>query len=382
MIPSAVDQKLTCENASGRFLFLLTDAYGELGGISQFNRDFLEAMSISPYCAETVVFPRLVRYNIHEEIPDKIHFIDKGITTIPHYIKNLMAFLFKDSRFNIIICGHINLLSIAWPLSWILQMKLVLIIHGIDAWTPTKRPIVNFFASKVDYVVSASQTTLDRFCSWTTFSHRKGIVLPNCVDLEHFTPGPKNPKLVDRYGLQDKCVLMTLGRMPGPDRQKGYDEVIEILPHLKMKIPNLVYLLGGDGPDKDRLSKKAHELGVAEQVVFTGMIGENEKVDHYRLADVYVMPSQGEGFGIVLLEAMSCGIPVVASKLDGGREALRDGMLGVLVDPSSVEDIIIGIEKALRFERQVPPGLTYFSKSNFQRRVCKMINTVMVKECK
>ena len=139
----------------------------------------------------------------------------------------------------------------------------------------------------------------------------------------------------------------------------------------------MVYLLGGDGPDRARLAKKAHDLGVSGQVVFTGMIDENEKVDHYRLADVYVMPSLGEGFGIVFLEAMSCGIPVVASKLDGGREALRDGMLGTLVDPSNQEDIINGIKRALRSDRQIPPGLAYFSKSNFQRRVSQMIKTVL-----
>ena len=172
---------------------------------------------------------------------------------------------------------------------------------------------------------------------------------------------------------------MTLGRMPGPDRKKGYDEVIEILPHLKSKIPNLVYLLGGDGPDRARLVKKTHDLGVSDQVVFTGWIDENEKVDHYRLADVYVMPSQGEGFGIVFLEAMSCGIPVVASKFDGGREALRDGKLGALVDPSNAEDIINGIKRALRSDRQVPLGLEYFSKSNFQKRVYQVMKTALEK---
>ncbi len=377
MNPFAVGPKLTDKKSTGRILVLLTDAYGGHGGISRFNRDLLEAMSIATNCEEALVFPRLVTYAIKEEIPDKIRFIDKGITTIPNYIKNLLISLFMDSRFDVLICGHINLLPIAWPLSKLLQMKLVMIIYGIDAWTPTKNHIVNYFASKVDYVVSISQTTIDRFCGWSAFNHGKSIILPVCVDLESFTPGPKNPTLVKRYGLQGKCVLMSLGRMPGPDRKKGYDEIIEVLPLLNRKIPNLIYLLGGDGPDRARLAEKAHDLGVSDQVVFAGMIDENEKVDHYRLADVYVMPSQGEGFGIVFLEAMSCGIPVVASKLDGGREALRDGKLGTLVDPSNKEDIINGIKSALRSDRRIPPGLAFFSKSNFQRRVSQVIKTVL-----
>lgn len=362
---------------AGRALVLVTDAFGGYGGISRFNRDLLEALGFVSNCSGAVVFPRLVKYAIEEDIPENIWFVNKGITTKPGYIRNLLEWLLKDARFDMIICGHINLLPIAWPLARLLRLPLVMIIHGIDAWIPTKSRIVNHLASKVDCVVSVSRTSLDRFCGWSGLDHEKTYILPNCVDLSSFTPGPRNIRLVERYGLQDKKVLMTLGRMPGPDRFKGYDEIIEILPRLVRKIPNLVYLLGGNGPDRPRLEQKARNLGVAEHIVFTGMIEEVEKPDHFRLADVYVMPSRGEGFGIVLLEAMACGIPVVASKLDGGREALRDGLLGLLVDPLDPEDIIAGILRALESPTRVPDGLDYFSKSSFQDRVYKLLESVM-----
>ena len=71
----------------------------------------------------------------------------------------------------------------------------------------------------------------------------------------------------------------------------------------------------------------------AAEVTFTSVVPEAEKADHYRLADAFVMPGRGEGFGIVYLEAMACGIPVLGSRLDAGREALRQGELGILVDP-------------------------------------------------
>src|SRR5439155_2564410 len=99
------------------------------------------------------------------------------------------------------------------------------------------------------------------------------------------------------------------------------------------KIPNVVYVVCGEGPDRSRLERKAVGLGVRDRVVFTGFIPEALKADYYRLADAYVMPSRGEGFGIVFLEAMACGIPVMGSRLDGSREALLDGELGVLVNP-------------------------------------------------
>ena len=79
--------------------------------------------------------------------------------------------------------------------------------------------------------------------------------------------------------------------------------------------------------------------GLSDRVVFAGFIPEAEKADHYRLADAYVMPGRGEGFGFVFLEAMACGIPVVGSRLDGSREALRQGDLGILVDPDRPDDI-------------------------------------------
>ena len=88
------------------------------------------------------------------------------------------------------------------------------------------------------------------------------------------------------------------------------------------------------------------------------------------MADIFAMPGRGEGFGIVYLEAMACGIPVVASKADGSRDAVRDGQLGILVDPDNPEEIVKGILDALSDnERRAPDGLDYFSFENFQRRI-------------
>lgn len=78
---------------------------------------------------------------------------------------------------------------------------------------------------------------------------------------------------------------------------------------------------------------------MTERVIFAGRIAEKEKAEHYRLADVYVMPSSGEGFGIVYLEALACGIPVIGSKIDGSRDALREGQLGLLVNPTGPAEL-------------------------------------------
>jgi phosphatidylinositol alpha-1,6-mannosyltransferase len=113
-------------------------------------------------------------------------------------------------------------------------------------------------------------------------------------------------------------------------------------------------------------------------VVFAGFIPEAEKADHYRLADAFVMPGRGEGFGFVFLEALACGIPVVGSRLDGSREALRQGELGILVDPDRPDDIQAGILAALKRPRGViPAGLEYFSFENFAKRCHGILRQVL-----
>jgi len=358
---------------AGRVLALLTDAYGGHGGISRFNRDFLVALSVADACREVVAFPRLVPYSIDEEIPSKIAFVNHGITTKKSYLKHLLKRMFFDRGFDLVVCGHINLLPISWVIARLLQVPLVLIIHGIDAWQPTPSRLVNLLAPRVDRLVAVSQTTVDRFQQWSKIKPGKSFVLPNCVDLGGFTPGPKNEALLQRYGLKSKKIIMTLGRMAGADRYKGFDEVLDAMPQLLQEFPDLVYLLAGDGPDRERLVKKAEDLGIADNTVFTGMVAEEEKVDHYRLADAYVMPSRGEGFGIVLLEAMSCGVPVLASTLDGSREALRNGELGTLVDPTDMDEVISGIKHVLGLSSSIPAGLDYFSNASFQTRVRVLI---------
>src|SRR4029077_4515742 len=99
------------------------------------------------------------------------------------------------------------------------------------------------------------------------------------------------------------------------------------------------YLLGGRGPDRPRVEGLIQELGVGEEVVLPGYIPDHELCAHYNLCDLFGMPSKGEGFGIVFLEALACGKPVIAGNKDGSGDAVLNGRLGALVDPDSVEEI-------------------------------------------
>ena len=98
-------------------------------------------------------------------------------------------------------------------------------------------------------------------------------------------------------------------------------------------MPNAIYLIAGAGDDKQRLEHLAAERGLAGRVVFTGHVPADELPSYYALADVFAMPSTGEGFGIVFLEAAACGLPVIAGNADGSVDALGEGQIGCLVDP-------------------------------------------------
>lgn len=355
-----------------RILLLVTDAFGGQGGIAKFNRDLANALAAQNTVAAVVVVPRKIDAEV-PQILGKVAFVSEAAGSKMRFARTLLSVLRRES-FDLVICGHINLLPLAYLAKAASSSKLLLIIHGIDAWHPTRRRLVNFLARKVDMFVSVSELTKQRFLSWTGLSDRQGCVLPNCFARELFGPGPKNPSLLDRYRLTGRAVLMTCGRLAANERYKGVDEMLEILPELSVAVPNVAYLIVGDGDDRLRLEQKAAALNLDGRVVFAGFIPEAEKADHYRLADAYVMPGRGEGFGIVYLEALACGIPTVGSKLDGSAEALRGGLLGILVDPNDRCEIKRGVMEALSRPKHVPEGLDFFSYENYRQRVGDLLH--------
>jgi phosphatidyl-myo-inositol dimannoside synthase len=273
-----------------------------------------------------------------------------------------------------LICGHINLLPLATMVKRRLGVRMALLVYGIDVWSAPdwfERACMR----AVDNVWTISAFTRDKMNAWARLPEERYTLLPNAIHLDRYAPGPKPQYLVDRYQLQGATVLLTLARLPVKERYKGVDEVMKLLPSLLAQNPLLRYLIAGDGNDRSRLEEKARRLGVANSVIFAGLIDESEKADHYRVADAFVMPGRGEGFGFVFLEALASGIPAVGSLIDGSREALRDGLLGALVDPTDPRSIEQGIAEALATGRGVPEGLSYFAWPAFCARVAAAVRS-------
>jgi glycosyltransferase involved in cell wall biosynthesis len=361
-----------------RLLGLYTDAYGGYGGIAAANRHFLSAVSTADEVDEIVCLPRLIP-ETPGDLPASVDHDTSGVGGKGAYLQALLQRLAADREFDLVWCGHIHLVPLALLARRLTGAPVLLHIHGIDAWTPTDRWLANRLVSRVDHFISVSEVTRDRFTAWSGIDPNRGTVIPNTIDFDGLSPGPPPKSLLDRYDLHGKHVLMTMGRLVGPERKKGFDRVLEVLPTLAEADPDIRYLIVGKGPDRPRLEAKADRLGVADRVILAGYVPEEEKADHFRLADRFVLPSEGEGFGLVLLESLACGTPVIASNVDGGREAVAGGRFGMLVDPTNDSDLI----EAIQTPPSPPPASAvrnHFGPARYRTRVHRTLSTILHSE--
>lgn len=222
----------------------------------------------------------------------------------------------------------------------------IAVAHGVEIhgqMTAARRDSLR----NTDAVWAVSRWTRER-CIAAGVRPERIHVVGNTVDGDRFVPGPRDPELARRYGIDMGArVVLTVARLDEKEQYKGYDRVLRALARLGSGYADVVYLLVGGGADGGRVRALAEELGLARQLVLTGFVPEDELPAHYRLADAFAMPSRGEGFGIVFLEAMASGVPVLGGADDGTRDALDDGRLGVLVPPDDVDAIARGLATLL-----------------------------------
>jgi phosphatidylinositol alpha-1,6-mannosyltransferase len=354
-----------------RVTMLLSDGFGGKGGIAKFNRDLLEALSQSPDIERTLGLPRLIPAPISGRLPEFVRYDRRAAKGKLAFTRRVVTLILSREAPDLVICAHINLLPLGFILARLRRARLALVIHGIDAWTPTRSSLANRLARHADTLLSVSRYSAERFAAWSGFPAGRTTILPNCVDLERFVPGPRDEKLARRYGLDGAQVILTVGRLAPEERYKGFDQILELLPDLLASRPKLKYMIVGEGGDRARLKAKARGLGVSAAVIFAGFVAEEEKIAHYHLADAYVMPSTGEGFGIVLVEAAACGLPVIGANAGGSREALLEGKLGRLVDPQDKGALLAAIEAALDGKPPLPrpPDVATFGVDAFRSRV-------------
>ncbi len=277
-------------------------------------------------------------------------------TTFKGFAENKAAFVFAAVREGMnckqVILSHVNLLLVGYLIKLISpRTKLVLMAHGIEIWDrfPAWR---RYMLNKCDLVLAVSTYTKTRIVESHDFRPQKVQVLNNCLDpfLQDNENFSKSSALMHRYGLSpDNIVLITLTRLAFREQYKGYDSVVHAVKELKQQYPGIRYLIVGkyDAAEKSRMESLIEQHGLSANIIFTGFIPEAELAGHYNLGDCYIMPSKKEGFGIVFIEAMFYGKPVIAGNKDGSVDALDHGKLGILVDPDNQQEITTAIKNVI-----------------------------------
>lgn len=182
------------------------------------------------------------------------------------------------------------------------------------------------------------------------YAGRKHFTIPNAVDIEEIDKAlaEKTSNMSETASrVVGKTVIGTVARLYS---EKGVDVLLKAFALVQKAAPNMHLLIVGDGVQKDYLQKQAAELGIADSCTWMGRLPRNEAMGCLNLMDVVVVPSRFEGFGLTAIEAMACGKPVVASRVDGLAEIIQDGVNGFLVSSEDVDGFSVHIVELAKDE--------------------------------
>ncbi len=331
------------------------------GGIQVYLQDVIKALNNEFPNLYLSIFDKLdKRHFSNEWHSPHISFVFSGnlprFLQTPYFSLTLISGVLKKKP-NLILCGHINFSPVAFWIHRLTRIPYWIIVYGTDAWEVRDQGKIKALHS-ANKLISIGTYTRDRLINEQNISLDKISLLPVTFEAKRFKISPKPDYLLQRYGLEPKQpILLTVGRLSSSDRYKGYDQILHALPEIRSSIPNIHYILVGKGDDRPRIEQLIHQLNLKDYVTLAGFVPDRELCDHYNLCDVFVMPSKGEGFGIVYLEALACGKPTLGGNQDGAIDALCQGELGALVDPDDVEAIARTIIQIL--QSTYPNSLIY-----------------------
>lgn len=275
----------------------------------------------------------------------------------PLYAKALYsaARIVREQDINVVCIGE--LVAGSWlgiALRKLYKVKFIVYVHGEEITTVTGG---RFYGNKrkeylhaADKIVAVSSFTCDALTRLMDVKPESIVLIQNGVDTARFTPGPRDPALVERHGLAGKQVVLTVGRMVA---RKGVDKAVLAMAQVLRHRNNLHYLIVGDGELREEIERSIADEGISDHVTVVGKVTDAELVAYLRLCDLFLMPNRTlpdgdtEGFGLVFREANACGKPVIGGRAGGVVEAVRDNESGLLVDGNNVDAIAVAIERIL-----------------------------------
>jgi phosphatidyl-myo-inositol dimannoside synthase len=359
------------------------------GGIQVYLQDVLTVLANEFPNQHFLIFDKLDRkLPQNEPQPQNFSFTFSGrvpkFFQVAHYTMNLLQGVVFQ-RPSLIICGLVNFSPVALLIYKSLGIPYWIFAYGIDVWD-VKDPLKIQALRGAEKIISIGEYTRNRLIQEQHISIDKIPLLPVTFDASRFAIGHKPDYLLARYNLKpEQPIILTVTRLSSEDRYKGYDKIIQALPQILAQLPNAHYLLVGKGDDRPRIEKMIADLQLQDYVTLAGFIPDEEICDHYNLCDVFAMPSKGEGFGIVYLEALACGKPTLGGNQDGAIDALCQGELGILVNPDDINEIAQALIQILQKTYDHPllyhpqalreRAIEIFGFERFQETLLKLLAT-------
>jgi len=331
------------------------------GGVQVYSAFFLKAMqSLYPDSSFDVFLKHDARIlpHISHQPHTRFHFagaFPSSIRTVA-FVARLMAWGLLQQP-DLVITTLLNFTPAAYELKRLKGIPYWTIAHGIEAWD-IRRPNLQRALHHADLILAVSNHTRDRLLREQDLDPGQVLLLPNTFDADRFQIGGKPTHLLQKYNLKpQQPVILTVNRLCSTEAYKGYDKVIQALVNIRRVIPDVHYIIVGKGDDRPRVEQLIAQFQLQDSVTLAGFVPDEELCDYYNLCDVFAMPSKCEGFGIVYLEALACGKPVLGGNQDGAVDALCWGELGALVNPDSVGEITQTLIQIL--QKKYSNGLMY-----------------------
>ena len=207
--------------------------------------------------------------------------------------------------------------------------------YGTDVWEPLG-PLTRLALRRAEGVIAISRHTLERLIEVQDLDPTKIVLLPPGLD-----PGlvAAEPDDRDAASTGEPGLVLTVCRLRSIEAGKGVDTVIRALPRVLQAAPQASFVVIGGGDQRASLEGLAEQMGVRSKVVFAGRVEDRELKSYYQKAEVFVLPSRQEGFGIVFLEAMAFAKPVIGGDVGGTPDIVVDGETGFLVKHGDVDTL-------------------------------------------